>query len=914
MINSYNFSNPNDENKDMNYYKINYFQFEYFKSIQKFINLMFESSIILKTCKNLDFYYIFKEKEKLHSKEKNSQENLKQNEEYNNKLQQYKKEQELRKKRFFAFAKFLKLPTASFKLEDNLNSNIDNSIEKIISNNNNEEDIKTNFSFFNYVFLNVNFSLLINSRKIYDFANLKNKDNLSEISAYNFLIDKIYSITRICDSTMSKDNIISYYKQFDYNDFNIKNNFIHILHFSIENCDKIIKPFNITNMYFMYKTIKLANFILQQNMFSEEKIFKALDLRVFNLPQKIIFLVFIVVTRYEKDLNYQDKKVYESALTTYEQEKSDPSIIIKKFINLYFNFSKVLKKKNVEDLIKINEEFKVIVGILPELKLYSYDLIYAFILELFLFLSYLVKNLNYNDVNIQQFEKMDNEMKEILIKCNFIIPKEEDDSNLEDDEEKEKVPVTFFYYIDPRCSVVTDYENKKFLDTVDRSSPLSKLKGLIDQVEIYKIKVEYLEGKPQKISESDENQLINKKDLLIGKTSIISFITNYSNADFINFIIVCIINLTLIFFDGYFWKKLVFYLGLTLVLLNGFFIIIYLYYTYKFNIELSKKENKQKIELNDVEDLTSKEPDSNSFYYKTISFLLKFFYYIYEALYTVFYYFYDYIWNSFLFNVDIYYVILCFSISLSGLIKTEHIALLYSILLIGIIKFNLTSKEILLAFFIRRDQIIAMLAFLVIFIHIFSSVAYYHMNVEYTITSEHTENKPINACSSLLACEALFFNYGVRIGGGIGSVLNGKAPSSGKYYWLRLLTDNVFFIVISLLIVQMFSGIIIETFGTLRDDNESQNDDKETRCFICSIRNIEFKKRNIDFNNHKIIEHNVNDFIKVILSYKLMEEEEAKHLDFHQKYIRDCINKMKYECFPIGMISKKNVCIKVEEE
>jgi hypothetical protein len=63
----------------------------------------------------------------------------------------------------------------------------------------------------------------------------------------------------------------------------------------------------------------------------------------------------------------------------------------------------------------------------------------------------------------------------------------------------------------------------------------------------------------------------------------------------------------------------------------------------------------------------------------------------------------------------------------------------------------------------------------------------------------------------------------------------------------------------------MFSGIIIETFGSLREQAEMQNDDKMNCCFICSVRKVDFKRRNIDFEKHKSNDHLVEDYMKVLL-------------------------------------------------
>ena len=597
---------------------------------------------------------------------------------------------------------------------------------------------------------------------------------------------------------------------------------------------------------------------------------------------------------------------------------------------------------------------------LPELKIYCYDIVYALVLELFLFLVYLVKKLNYTDVYMEVFDELDEYFKEILKRCNFVIPRNKnstvqntdsqnnDDTDVENSKsEEEKIGITFFKYIDPRCVLAaTADENNKFINTVDRSSPLSKLKGLLGLITLYKNKLDQFsedsenDVKPkvnlQKLVEkeykSNSNSPFNtkkqsyssvskvvdpnlkeKKELVKEKMNLKSFIfskISYSNGDLFNFALVLKINIVLIAYGEFdIVQSLIYYLIWLQLLINFVFLAIYFKYTYSFKAKISGEQSNSSLDLDSLSKAKLNQPNKNEYknYPAIISKLLS----IFDKISSLSN---QYVFKSFLFDEEIYYINICFVICLLCIILNAYISLLYSILLIGIIKFNDTSKGILLAFGVRKEQIISMVVFLFLIVNVFSSIAFFLMRDEYNINTEDTGNLTINVCSTLLSCEVAFFNHGVRAGGGIGDILNKKSEASGTTFWLRLATDLTFYILITLLIIQMFSGIIIETFGSLREDFEYQKDDKENSCLLCSVRKVEFKRRNIDITTHFKVEHNVEDYIKVLLTYMLLTDDDASNLDFNEKYIRDCIKNNKYSCFPISMICKDNEIIKINSE
>lgn len=143
----------------------------------------------------------------------------------------------------------------------------------------------------------------------------------------------------------------------------------------------------------------------------------------------------------------------------------------------------------------------------------------------------------------------------------------------------------------------------------------------------------------------------------------------------------------------------------------------------------------------------------------------------------------------------------------------------------------------------------------------------------------------------------LYFNHGIRSGGGIGDLLTLKSPNEGSIFWIRWVADMIFYISVILLVLNMINGIIISTFSSIREDNENKSEDIENKCFICSIDRSEFEKRKLSFESHCNDEHCYETYIKYLVSLKLMN---IKEVDADQAYILKCIKNREITFFPVG--------------
>jgi hypothetical protein len=214
--------------------------------------------------------------------------------------------------------------------------------------------------------------------------------------------------------------------------------------------------------------------------------------------------------------------------------------------------------------------------------------------------------------------------------------------------------------------------------------------------------------------------------------------------------------------------------------------------------------------------------------------------------------------------------------------------------LLTVIKFVPTIKEIVIAFKLRFSQLLSMIGFLAILIYFYSNIGFYFLSDEFVKELGNGEKE--NLCATLLGCSVTYFNLGVRSGGGIGDLLDMKPFRDTSTYWLRYLTDMLFYITVILLLLNMINGVIVSTFSQIREESNEKDEDINNKCFICNIDRVEFEKRKIGFADHLRFEHNTKTYIRFLIYLKLTSE---KDLDADQSFIIECLKRRDISCFPV---------------
>lgn len=84
-----------------------------------------------------------------------------------------------------------------------------------------------------------------------------------------------------------------------------------------------------------------------------------------------------------------------------------------------------------------------------------------------------------------------------------------------------------------------------------------------------------------------------------------------------------------------------------------------------------------------------------------------------------------------------------------------------------------------------------------------------------------------NLCETLLQCYVWIFQKGFLYGGGIAEGISVESYSMDNrvHYFLRFIFNISYFVLISVILLNVFFGVIIDTFAELRDERNMMNDD-----------------------------------------------------------------------------------------
>jgi hypothetical protein len=159
------------------------------------------------------------------------------------------------------------------------------------------------------------------------------------------------------------------------------------------------------------------------------------------------------------------------------------------------------------------------------------------------------------------------------------------------------------------------------------------------------------------------------------------------------------------------------------------------------------------------------------------------------------------------------------------------------------------------------------------------------------------------SCENVWFCSVTIFDSWYKADGTIGGWLDEEAPSlsSDDEYntdGVRIASDFVFNFIIGILLLEIFSGILTDTFAKIRSEHEELNSIQESRCFVCNKESNTFP----DFKHHTKYVHNFWDY--VIYIYTLIHSKDSKYEDFSKpeakrhiwkKFEEEKIYKFKYE-------------------
>mmetsp|Transcript_28060 Transcript_28060/g.71524 ORF Transcript_28060/g.71524 Transcript_28060/m.71524 type:complete len:586 (-) Transcript_28060:337-2094(-) len=228
-----------------------------------------------------------------------------------------------------------------------------------------------------------------------------------------------------------------------------------------------------------------------------------------------------------------------------------------------------------------------------------------------------------------------------------------------------------------------------------------------------------------------------------------------------------------------------------------------------------------------------------------------------------------------------------FSLSVAALVMASVKPLMFSILLlIDIIQENRLLIYVLRSVYSSRGSLAQTGMLTLIFIHIFTVGAFTYLNNDFVYRGDQY------TCKSLVTCLAYNMNFGLRFDGGIAESLKYI-----DFIFPRILYEDLYFLLINLTCVAIFSGIIIDTFGELRETKRFIERDMVGRCFICGIPASTFQRESDGFRRHVQHDHNMWQYLFLLQHLKIKDPVEYTA---QESYVVRMLRRNALDFFPMG--------------
>ena len=206
------------------------------------------------------------------------------------------------------------------------------------------------------------------------------------------------------------------------------------------------------------------------------------------------------------------------------------------------------------------------------------------------------------------------------------------------------------------------------------------------------------------------------------------------------------------------------------------------------------------------------------------------------------------------------------------------------------------SQPILLYVFRAIIDPIAQLAYT--FIFFFILIYFYSLIIFYFFQ----DIMPKNSCDSPIICMVFIYSNTFTSGGNLGNFIDEGGEGEHENVngdMKRYALDISYTIIMVGLTWQMVSGLIVDTFESLRGSREDKEDDMKTICFICGLDKEKIEKYypgKEGFEKH-LKDHSVANYFFYTF---YLEDKESSEYSGLESYIKDQIDNESISWFPNG--------------
>ena len=112
-------------------------------------------------------------------------------------------------------------------------------------------------------------------------------------------------------------------------------------------------------------------------------------------------------------------------------------------------------------------------------------------------------------------------------------------------------------------------------------------------------------------------------------------------------------------------------------------------------------------------------------------------------------------------------------------------------------------------------------------------------------------------------------------------------------FLFRVVYDLLFFFIVIIITLNLIFGVIIDTFGDLRQEKQEKDYTQRNTCFICGLDRSKFDNKTVSFDEHIKLEHNMWHYLYFLILIKVKDKTEFTG---PESFVYSCIQ-VKYLLF-----------------
>jgi hypothetical protein len=169
-------------------------------------------------------------------------------------------------------------------------------------------------------------------------------------------------------------------------------------------------------------------------------------------------------------------------------------------------------------------------------------------------------------------------------------------------------------------------------------------------------------------------------------------------------------------------------------------------------------------------------------------------------------------------------------------------------------------------------------------------VPYYDAELEESINKE---------CHSLLGCFYLLAYQGLSEAGNIKSALQ-IAQTGSADYPLRIIFDSVFFIWVGVVLMNIITGLMVDTFSSIREEKATREEILASDCFVCGLQRNTYEDMGLGptaptFDKHLSSDHDLWSYVYYVAYLRKKDPTEDSGIE---SYVRQQVNDLSLEWIP----------------